>query len=237
MCTIACWWYSRGKLDLALRVGVRLFGLGAFFAGLYWMLNTVYILARYSWIPSVSPILMACYAFARASAICVPLGTAATLALRRIRALRQLRPLWRALVNSVPDVRLMQNHRSGLGLLQFPDPLDLHLYRTVIEIRDAILELRAYIPQTVLDDVRDHLEREGTPPDEIGPRMTACWLRIACHAKAGGTPPIHGELTVPALGGEDLPGDIEFLRKVAKAGTSAQILELAAHFNQSIAAR
>ncbi|MFH8789095.1 MAB_1171c family putative transporter [Streptomyces roseoverticillatus] len=227
VCATACWWYSRGSLDLALRVGLRLFGLGAVFAGLYWLFNTTYIAVRLSWIPSVTPLLMGCYAFSRASAICVPLGTAATLALRRVRILWQLWPLWRDLVESVPDVRLMQTHQSGLGLLRFSDPLDLRLYRTVIEIRDAILDLRAYIPQAVLDDVQDHMEFDNSPPDEMDPRITACWLRIARYAKAGGAPPLRGDLTVPVLGGTDLPGEIDFLRKVAKADASARVRELA----------
>jgi hypothetical protein len=105
--------------------------------------------------------------------------------------------------------------------------LDLRLYRTVIEIRDAMLDLRAYVPQAVLDDVRAHLGHGSASSAEVGPRVTACWLRIARHAKAGGVPPLRGDLTVPVLGGADLPDEIEFLRQVAKADTSPRIRELA----------
>lgn len=236
VCATACWWYSRASLDLALRVGLRLFGLGAVFAGAYWLLSATYIGMRYSWFPSITPLLLGCYAFSRASAICVPLGTAAALALRRMRILWQLWPLWRDLVDAVPDVRLAQTQQRSLGFLRCSDPLDLLLYRTVIEIRDAVLDLRAYVPQAVLDDVRAQLEHEDSPPPaEVDPRVTACWLRIARHAKADGAPLLRGDLTVPVLGGADLPGEIEFLRKVAKADTSPQIRELAARLNRLIA--
>ncbi|MEU5190148.1 MAB_1171c family putative transporter [Streptomyces klenkii] len=237
VCAIACWWYSRASLDLALRIGLRLFGLGAAFAGAYWLLSATYIGVRYSWIPSLTPLLLGCYAFSRASAICVPLGIAAALALRHVRVLWQLWPLWRDLVAAVPDVSLAQPRQRGLRFFPRSDPLDLCLYRTVIEIRDAILDLRAYIPQAVLDDVRAHLEHESSPPADIDPRVTACWLRIARYAKAGGAPLLRGDLAVPVHGGANLSGEIEFLCKVAKANTSPQIRELAARLNRPIPTR
>ncbi|MBW5420696.1 hypothetical protein GKQ77_03810 [Streptomyces sp. BG9H] len=236
VCALACWWYSRASPDFALRVGLRLFGLGAVFAGSYWLLHCAYLGARYSWIPSLAPLLLGCYALARASAICVPLGAMAALTLQRVRVLWQLRPLWRDLVEAVPDVRLAPARRPGLGFLRYSDsPLDLRLYRTVIEIRDAILDLRAYVPQPVLDEVRAHLEDESSPPADADPRVTACWLRIARRAKAGGAPPHRGDLTVPVLGGADLPGEIEFLRRVSKADTTPRIRELAARLERPTA--
>ncbi|MFE1914459.1 MAB_1171c family putative transporter [Streptomyces anandii] len=227
VCAVACWQYSQASQDLALRVGLRLFGLGAGFAGAYWTLSATYILSRYSWIPAITPLLLGCYAFSRASAISVPVWTTVVLALRRIRILWQLRPLWRSLVDAVPDVRLAATRRPRLGFLHRPTPLDLRLYRTVIEIRDAILDLRAYVPQAVLDQVRAHLEHESSPPIKVNPRMTACWLLIARIGKAGGTPLLRGDLTVPVLGGADLPSEIEFLRQVAKADASPEIRSLA----------
>ncbi|MFI8933325.1 MAB_1171c family putative transporter [Streptomyces sp. NPDC053474] len=233
VCVVACWRYSRASQDRSLRVGLRLFGLGAAFAGVYWLLSAAYVGVRYSWIPALSPLLLGCYALARASAIFVPLGTAVAVAVRRMRILWQLWPLWRDLVNAVPDVSLTQTHQRGLALLQRSGPLDLRLYRIVIEIRDAILDLRAHIPHAVLTEVRDHLEREGAPSAEEDARVTACWLRIARSIKAEGTPPLRGDLTAPVIGGADLPGEIEFLRKVAKADTSPQIRRIAAHLSHS----
>ncbi|MGP4002865.1 MAB_1171c family putative transporter [Streptomyces sp. 8N706] len=235
VCAIACWWYSRASQVLALRFGLRLFGLGAVFAGSYWLLSATYIGVRCPWILSILPLLLGCYAFARASAICVPLATAAAVVLRRMRILWQLRPLWRDLVDAVPNVRLAQSRQRDLSLLPRA-ALDFRLYRTVIEIRDATLALRAYIPQAVLDNVRAHLELENSSPAEVGPRVTACWLRIARHAKAGGAPPLPGDLAVPVLGGADLPSEIEFLRQAAIADTSPQIRELAARLGRPVAA-
>ncbi|WP_369395578.1 MAB_1171c family putative transporter (plasmid) [Streptomyces sp. CG1] len=226
MCATACWQYSRTS-DPALRAGLRLFGLGAVFAGAYWLLDATYFGVRCSWIPSVTPLLMGCYAAARASALCVPVWAAAALTLRRLKLLWQLWPLWRDLVDAVPDVCLEQRRRRAHHFLRWPVPLDLRLYRTVIEIRDAILVLRAYAPQTALDDIRSHFEHEGLPPAEANSQALACWLYMARNSKAGGAPPRHDTLTIPVLGGSDLQHEIDFLRKVSKANSSPEVRTLA----------
>ncbi|MEV0119033.1 MAB_1171c family putative transporter [Streptomyces sp. NPDC050844] len=232
VCAAACWWYSRASHNPSLRAGLRLFGLGAFFAGAYWLLSALYIGIRLPWIPSTTPLLLGCYALARASAICVPLATATALTLRRMRLLRKLQPLWRDLINAVPEIHLAQTHQHRrLGYLRSPGPLDLHLYRTVIEIRDAILSLRSYIPPTVLNDVLTHLAHTTSPPADTDPHVTACWLRIARHTKAKGTPPLHTNPAPPLLGGTDLPSEITFLCHVAKADTSPHIRKLATHLS------
>ncbi|MFC4518312.1 MAB_1171c family putative transporter [Streptomyces ehimensis] len=236
VCAIGCWRYSRVSQGLALRAGLRLFGLGAVFSGAYWLLNTIYIGFRYSWIPSLTPLLLGCYAFLRASAICVPIGAAAALALRRIRLLWQLQPLWRELVGAVPDVRLEPARQRLLDFLRYSSPLDLRLYRMVIEIRDAILDLRAYVSQEVLDEVRARLGHEDSPPADADPGVTACWLLIARDAKASGAPLLRGDLTVPVFGGVDLTGEIEFLCQVARADTSPRIRRLAAQLSCDLTA-
>ncbi|MGW3207613.1 MAB_1171c family putative transporter [Streptomyces sp. NPDC001135] len=237
VCATACLWYSRASQDRTLRVGLRLFALSAAFSGAYWLLSATYVAERYAWIPSISRVLLACYAFSRASVICVPLGAAAALTLRRLHTVRKLWPLWRDLVDAVPDVRLAQTRERRLGFLRYVNSLDLLLYRTLIEIRDAILHLRAYVPQAVVDEIRARLEHEDPRPTEADARLTACWLRVARHAKASGAPPLHGDLTVPVLGGTDLPGEIEFLCEVAEADTSPRIRELTARLDHRVAAQ
>ncbi|MFI0909824.1 MAB_1171c family putative transporter [Streptomyces abikoensis] len=222
VCATACWWYSRASRDAALRVGLRLFGLSAVFSGTYWLLSVAYIEGRYFWIPSVTPLLLGCYAFVRASAICVPIGIATVLALRRLRILYRLWPLWRDLVDAVPGIHL-EIRKRGVIFPRWPGSLDLLLYRTVIEIRDAILHLRAYVPEADLDAIRDAIEHGGSPRTETDPLVTACWLRIARQAKENGVSPLRGDLTAPVLGGTDLPGEIEFLCKVAQADALSRL--------------
>ncbi|MGW6912700.1 MAB_1171c family putative transporter [Kitasatospora sp. NPDC054939] len=56
------------------------------------------------------------------------------------RSYLRLTPLWRAVYRAAPDVVLEPPHRLPRWLP--PRPLDYHLYRRVIEIRDAQLVLR-----------------------------------------------------------------------------------------------
>ncbi|MFB8280926.1 MAB_1171c family putative transporter [Nocardia colli] len=62
------------------------------------------------------------------------------------RQCRRLRPLWRDLTGVVPEVVLLpeRTHRRGS---------DSQLYRMTIEIRDALLHLRRYAPDTATGQV------------------------------------------------------------------------------------
>lgn len=233
VCAIACWHYYRTIADPSLRIGLLLFGTGGIFAGFYWLLSTAYIVHRNPWIPAINPSLLACYALLRAGAISVPLASAAMLALRHLQVLRRLRPLWRDLVAAVPGLTLHPIPQRRFKLRSTSAPLDVAVYRTVIEIRDAMLNLRAYVSVATLDGLHAHLEEASPQGADIAPQAAACWLHVARHAKKCGVRPLRTEHTAPVLGGSDLPGEIEFLTEVAAAYASPAIRALAARHLRS----
>ncbi len=64
-----------------------------------------------------------------------------------------------------------------------------HLYRRVVEIRDAILILRDYVKPELLEQARQYVTEHGLPEDQIEPVIIACWLAVACQAKVQGVSP------------------------------------------------
>jgi hypothetical protein len=88
------------------------------------------------------------------------------------RYCRQLRPLWRDLTAAVPEVVLPRD-----AMLERDDASLTRFYRMTVEIRDALLHLKRYFPDTV--------EPVG-PPDV---RAHADYLAHAIAAKAAGMAP------------------------------------------------
>jgi hypothetical protein len=76
-------------------------------------------------------------------AVAAPPRTRAVL--RAYRSLLILRPLWRAMRDAFPEVILFTPRWSVVALAG-ADEVHLRVYRRVIEIRDGMLALRAYLP-------------------------------------------------------------------------------------------
>jgi hypothetical protein len=111
--------------------------------------------------------------------------------LRRYRRYRRLGPLWSALYQAEPAIALQPPSRLR-GLF----PTRLRLYRRVIEIRDGLLALRPYRPDS-------------------GGADEAAEIVAALQARAAGTPPRPAAVAV--VGGHDLSSDTEYLCRLADA--------------------
>lgn len=96
--------------------------------------------------------------------------------LRCHRAHRGLAPLWRDLVAAAPDVVLSPGSRVRAAAV----PIQLRLYRRVIEIRDAMIVLRSYITVAIAEQVRRHVTDHSVPGPLADTHITACWLTAAC---------------------------------------------------------
>jgi hypothetical protein len=94
----------------------------------------------------------------------------------------RLRPLWAALVTSVPDVRLPPQPGTRFSARY-------RLHRRVIEIRDGELALRPHLDGQVADQAADAARSAGLPPDRRDAVIEAAVLVTALAARQDGIPP------------------------------------------------
>lgn len=89
---------------------------------------------------------------------------------RRLRAYRQLRPLWEALYNRDPGIALdappfgLDRWRAMPRVLR---DVDYHVSRRVIEVRDGVLALQPYLDSAIALRAREAAARNGLPKDGI----------------------------------------------------------------------
>ncbi|WP_269857196.1 MAB_1171c family putative transporter [Streptomyces sp. RPT161] len=204
-CVRVCWRYGRYGPNRALRIGLALFGLGTAFAGTYWLLYLLYIPLRANWIPALLPLLMGLHSLLRTAALTLPLLANLRRTAAELRTLHQLWPLWRDLVDAVPQVALADPRPRLLEMLQPRGAWNYLVYRKVMEIRDAILVLRDYAPPA------------PATSRTADPVALAALLRQARGAKLGGRPPRASAGTVAEMGGHDLATETRFLVEVARA--------------------
>jgi hypothetical protein len=142
--------------------------------------------------------------------------------LHRLRAYRQLRPLWLALSQAAPEVVLDPPSSRYLGRWRIRD-LDFRLYRRIIEIRDSRLALRPYLDQDVAATARRLGQEASLEGDALRATVEASVLAGAIRAKARGRPAkAHPRIDTP--GGDDLAGELAWLTDVAKAFASSPIV-------------
>ncbi|MEV0293170.1 MAB_1171c family putative transporter [Nocardia sp. NPDC050710] len=109
------------------------------------------------------------------------------------RKIRRLRPLWRDLTAVVPGVVLTDHVENGR------EPAS-QLYRMLVEIRDALVHLRAYVPR-----------------QEFGGWPSALLIARAAQSKSnGGLPPVVGSADRPEPISGDLETELEQLLELAK---------------------
>jgi hypothetical protein len=153
--------------------------------------------------------------------------------LQRLRAYRQLRPLWRALCQATPEVVFDAPNPRRLGRWRIPD-LDFRLYRRIIEIRDSRLALRPYLDQDATAAARRLAQAAGLHGDALRAVVEASVLADAIYAKADGRPAqAHPMDDTP--GGMDLAGELAWLTEVAKAFAGSPIVAaIAARANDHV---
>lgn len=211
-----------------LAAGLRLFGLGTAFAGLFWFAYLLKALFGSTWAMPALPLLMNVHGLLRAAAILVPTLFTFRRTAADISTAWRLWPLWRDLVQAVPHVAL-NKPRAGrmVELLWPPVPRNLLVYRKVIETRDAILILGEYVAPGALEDARGRVAGSGVPEQRRTAAALASVLKEARQAKLAGVPGRPGEaagLELPAAiqtsaEGGDLAEEARFLVDVAHAYT------------------
>ncbi|MET9295324.1 MAB_1171c family putative transporter [Streptomyces sp. NPDC003077] len=219
VCGVICWSHCGYGVPRLLRYGLRLFGTGILLASVLWALKICYMVTgEEALVPLFSPISGAEGLFL---AVGCALPVVARLATRRRyrRAYRGLTPLWRELTAAAPDVVLGGAHPLQAAVL----PLQLRLYRRVIEIRDAMLVLRNYVPPGTLERIRRHIGGLGVPAHLADAHITACWLAAALHARDLGREPEPQTDDLSGPGAPDLAEEIEHLLRLATAYRSPAV--------------
>ncbi|MEU9371662.1 MAB_1171c family putative transporter [Streptomyces avermitilis] len=139
---------------------------------------------------------------------CLPPVSVAATAWRERRALRRIEPLWLGLTQAVPSVRLsIEIPRRRTRLL---------LHRRLVEISDATLVLREYLPADVQHRAQEMAEREGYPPDERPAVTEAAWLKTATLAAAV-SGPYEGDHPQPGGDGLSSSEELRWIRLVSAA--------------------
>lgn len=129
------------------------------------------------------------------------------------RMLRQLEPLRAALLAAVPEA-------ARVTVLTAPRP---RLHQVVVEIRDAVLALRPYFDDQVVQRARQEADAAGLTGKARACSVEAAVLAAALRAKAAGVPasgasPAHGWQHMP---GRDLLSEATWLVKVSRLFTQA----------------
>ncbi|RDH75376.1 hypothetical protein DVS77_27125 [Mycolicibacterium moriokaense] len=97
---------------------------------------------------------------------------------------RQLQPLRADMIHAVPAIAFELHTSSDR---RQKTPLDLH--QTTVQIRDAILQLRAYFQDTSQAQADAYLQRYAISPSHRDAALSALQLAHAVHAKQAGASP------------------------------------------------
>ncbi|MFI0779312.1 MAB_1171c family putative transporter [Streptomyces sp. NPDC021212] len=212
-CGLVCWSQGRRETPRLLRYGLRLFGTGILLASLLWVLKLGYLHTRSPFfVPLFSPV-TGIEALFMAAGAALPVLAQIHTRWQHQKAYRGLDVLWRDLTVATPDVILGPSNR----LRAAATPLQLRLYRRVIEIRDAMIALRNYVTPAALDLARRHVTDHSLPEPVAEAHVTACWLTAALHALHSGHPPQPQSVNLAGHGALDLTDEINYLLRVAAA--------------------
>ncbi|GAA2487355.1 MAB_1171c family putative transporter [Winogradskya humida] len=174
------WRVSRPAPPGLLRLGLRAIAVGVLIIASYGVVKTSLIVAHGLGIPvTFDPIQPQADAI-RALGTILAVGGAAVPATSRLRtvvgeyrSLWALRPLWRVMRRTFPEVILFSRRRA-LVELSGVEAVQLRVYRRVIEIRDGMLTLRDYLPADGLHSAAAFLGAQATPA-----LVEACGIALA----------------------------------------------------------
>lgn len=140
---------------------------------------------------------------------CLPPISVAVNTMRSWKSLRDLEPLWRGLTQGVPHV-----------ILQTKIPrrrVSLRLERRIIEIEDACLALREYVPSTLQERARTAVARAGVPGPQQESTAEAAWLHAAASLAPHNAPQADGPHPTPGGIDKDPSAELTWLRQVSHA--------------------
>jgi hypothetical protein len=211
-----CWRYGQQAGPRILRWSLWTFGMSRLFGCLLWILFPAYLITHIPPLLSYIPTLTGIELLLQAASVLLPGIATAHQNLVQRRILWTLWPLWQSLTGTIPNITL-QGSGSRLGtLVTTVGTLNWHVYRLVIEIRDAGLALRAYVTPATVSAAQRFAAARQIPPPELDAAAAACWLEAARRAKVAGKSPQSTVCDITSPGGKNLQEEIEFLLSVAR---------------------
>ncbi|SOE08973.1 hypothetical protein SAMN06272775_0052 [Streptomyces sp. 2323.1] len=232
-CTWLCRQYSRRTANPVLKASLRMFGIGTALSFLFWFCQLISLLFHTDRLLPYLPYVMDLHGLLRAIALLVPSLWAVQVAVAEICTIWHLWPLWRDLVQAVPNVAFITPRHRLLEIVWPQAPWRLLAYRKIIETRDAILVLNNYVAAGTWARARRHVAAVGVAHAKVDATVLACVMTGARSAKLAGLP------HQPSAGGlgnfdkGDLASEKAFLLDMARAYASAPARNFAIHPNTS----
>lgn len=223
-----CWPYAKLVGRGPLRIGLRTTSIGAAVGLVYCAvrgLDVVGSVANWEGHPleALVPISSSIGALLVIVGVSTPAWaprlSAAAGTVEQVRRYRELYPLWAAMSEAVPTVKLST---SGTPASWRPGE---RLHRRVVEIYDARLALRPYLNESVAEQARQRGHAEGLRGDDLAAVVEAATLTVALTAlRAGTTPPTSPEPNRAAPSTLDEGDEVAQLARVARAFAHSAIV-------------
>lgn len=136
------------------------------------------------------------------------------------RTHRKLYPLWCALRQAIPEIALHPASSSRVRNLRY------HVYRQIVEIRDARLTLRPHMDSHVAVLAAQRGTEVGLDGDELAAVVEAAQLKVALRSRIDDCAP---GLSSPVdesevRGGDDISSEVAWLLQVARAYTRSPVV-------------
>ena len=193
--------WSRTALR-ALAIGGGLLALDAFFRSVVMVMLGAGVAVDLARLDPPAQFVQAASALLMVAGGAVTAFPRARAAVAAYRSLLALRPLWKAMRDTFPQVILFSPRRAIVELAGVDD-VHLRLYRRVIEIRDGMLALRVHLPP------------DRTAGDD-GPESEAVRITEALRRQARGQEPV-GEPGNWARVGPEMTDEVAWLSAVSRA--------------------
>ncbi|MFJ4966864.1 MAB_1171c family putative transporter [Streptomyces sp. NPDC088729] len=223
---VATWLFLGGvrhSRTLLGKAGLGFLGLGTLLGSLYTLQRIAFVtvqLASGTRYPEaenlLSTVLKQATVLSVAIGVCLPPLSVAVDYVAAWSNLRKLRPLWIELTAAAPYVVLT----TSVSRTRIP----FRLERCVIEIEDACLALREYVPVNTYTEAQEFVRRKRVDPQRSDAVAEACWLRASVERARNGER-LRG-VEYPPLGvtGRDRASELLWLRNVARAYVSSAVV-------------
>ncbi|MEN8654364.1 MAB_1171c family putative transporter [Streptomyces sp. 21So2-11] len=225
---VATWLFiggARHSRSVWTRSGLALLGLGTGVGSLYAFQRVVFVAlnmitdtvhAELENVFSTDLKLIAIVSIALGS--CLPPIAGAIEAVKQWRYLRDLEPLWRGLIGGAPQV-----------VLSTPIPrrrLSMRLHRRIIEIGDASLALREYVPAELQRQAKRQAATAGNLEGETADAVAeAMWLHVATQTARHAAPLPNTEHPMPGGIGKGYEAELQWLRAVSHAYRTSPLVD------------